>query len=224
MQRTPRRDKGHIRLNPRDLTVLTWIGDQYAIRLDSLQVLLGRAAQQATKVEGQVSESTARQVIDRWKQEDLVATRKFFYREPEWIWLTANGLRQMDFPFKLWTPKVGLLPHFHLVNQVRLHTEQSYKHFCQWRGERLLRQEHRGDTKFHVPDGEVVTNSQEVIAIEVERTVKSRPRVHAISKNLSRQYQRIWYFVTPATRFVISEAVAEYQAEFRLYDLSKIAE
>lgn len=224
MQRTPRRDKGQIRLNCRDLTLLTWVGDQYAIRLDSLQVLLGRSAQQVTKVEGQVSESTARQVIARWKQEDLVATRKFFYREPEWIWLTSNGLRQVDFSFKFWLPSVGKLPHFHLVNQVRLRTEQSYAPLQQWRGERLLRQEHRGDTRFHVPDGEVVTKMQEVIAIEVERTLKPRRRAQEIIENLSRHYQRIWYFVTPMTRAVIAESVADYQAQFRLYDLPQSTE
>ena len=224
MPRPPRRDKGHIRLNPRDLTILTWIGDQYAIRLDCLQVLLGRSAQQATKVEGTVSESTARQVIDRWKQEDLVATRKFFYREPEWIWLTAHGLHQMDFSFKLWPPKVGMLSHFHLVNQVRLRTEHTYEPLQQWRGERLLRQEHRGNTQFHVPDGEVVTNKQEVIAIEVERTLKSRPRVQEIIKKLSRDYQRVWFFVTPGTRPLNKEAGADKQAPFRLNDLAETTE
>lgn len=221
MHRTPRRDKGQIRLNSRDITVLTWIGEQYAVRLDTLQRLLGREAQQATKVEGQVSESTARRVLERWKQERLVSSRKWFYGEPEWVWLTAHGLRQMELPFKAGQPSVALLSHVHLVNLLRLYTEATYKEFKQWRGERLLRQLHRGDSGFHIPDGEVVTDTG-VIAIEVERTLKSRPRVEQIVQTLSHHYQRVWFFVTPETRPLVTEATARQRDRFTLYDLEKL--
>src|SRR5688572_17692514 len=38
---TERRDKGLPQLTPRDRYVLTWIGEQYAVRFDTLEKLLG---------------------------------------------------------------------------------------------------------------------------------------------------------------------------------------
>jgi hypothetical protein len=40
--RKPRCDRGQIQVTERDLWVLRWIGEQYAVRLDHLQELLGR--------------------------------------------------------------------------------------------------------------------------------------------------------------------------------------
>jgi len=219
----PRRDKGQIRLNARDLSLLTWVGDQYAVRLDSLQLLLGREARQPTREAGRLRPSTARRVISRWLQDELVTSRKFFYGEPSWIWLTQRGLRQMAFSFRLWTPKVALLRHVHEVNRVRMHIEQSYASLQHWRGERRLRREHCGDKDFHVPDGEVVTQAHGVIAVEVELSLKARPRLQQIVKTLAHHYPRVWVFVTPVTRTLVAEMTGPYSGQFRLYDLHKVA-
>lgn len=218
-KRKPRSDKGQIRFNSRDLLGLTWIGEQYAVRLDSLQVLLGRQAQQVTKVENQLSESTARRVVERWKQEQLVASRKFFYAEPEWIWLTAHGLRQMDLPYKPKDPSVGQLRHLHLVNRIRLHAEAKYPELQYWRSERRMRYEHSKDSKFHVPDGEVIRTDNQTIAVEIERTLKSRRRIDDIVEKLHRQYAVVWYFVTPETRAAVQAATARARDKFRLLNL-----
>lgn len=219
-----RSDKGLIRLNERDLVSLRWIGGQYAIRLDTLQILLGRLASQSTKEPDRVQESTARRVVARWEQENLVGRRKFFFAQPDWIWLTGRGLHQMDLPYKPWTPKVSQLNHLHDVNRVRLRVEQHYGSKARWRGERQLRIQYRDRTGWHVSDGEVITQGGAVIAVEVELTQKSRKRVDEIVGRLAEQYDRVWYFVNDATRPVITAATRSCQDMVRLYDIEEVRE
>jgi hypothetical protein len=220
-KRKARSDKGQIRFNSRDLLLLKWVGEQYAVRLDSLQVLLGLHALNDTKVENQVSESSARRVVSRWKQEKLVESRKLFYAEPEWVWLTAHGLRHMELPYKPNAPAVSQLLHLHLVNKIRLHVEATYPDFHHWRGERQMRYEHWKDTKFHVPDGEVITTQDIVVAVEIERTLKSRRRIDTIVEQLHRQYAKVWYFVSAETRTVVETATATQREKFDLLELEK---
>lgn len=217
-----RSDKGLIRFNDRDLASLRWIGEQYAVRLDTLQDLLGRLAAQSTKEPDRVQESTARRVVARWEQEKLVGRRKFFFAEPDWIWLTGRGLHQMDLPYKSWTPKVSQLNHLHDVNGVRLRVEQNYAEKAAWRGERTLRLQYRKRSGWHVPDAEVVTQAGAVIAVEVELTQKSRARVDEIVRRLTDQYDRVWYFVNASTRPVIADATRSIQELVRLYDIEDV--
>jgi hypothetical protein len=218
--RKTRSDKGLIRLTDRDLRILTWIGEQYAVRLDTLQELLGRETRQPTKADGCVSASTARRVVARWKQEGLADARKYFYRQPEWVWLTRKGLMQMNLEYSNWSPSVGILKHLHDLNSVRIRIENQFPE-CRWRSERDLRREHRNDSRFHVADGEVHLNGQ-VIAVEVELTQKSMPRVTEIVRQLSRQYDRIWYFVNGQTHPVIERAIGDRAEKFRLYEIDRV--
>ncbi len=197
-----------------------WIGDQYAVRLDTLQELLGRDTRQPTKDDGYVSASTARRVVARWQQEGLADARKYFYRQPEWVWLTRQGLVQMNLNYSNWSPSVGILNHLHDLNRVRIRIEDQFTE-CYWRSERDLRREHRTDKRFHIADGEVHLNGQ-VIAVEVELTQKSMSRVTDIIRRLSHQYDRIWYFVNDQTRPVIEKAVGDRAEKFRLYDIDKV--
>lgn len=219
--REPRRDKGLIRLTDRDLIVLRWIGEQYAIRLDILQLLLGRDAKQETKTPGLVTESTARRVVGRWKAEGLVESRKFFFGKPEWVWLTTAGLSQMNMAYRTWSPKVSTLGHLHRVNQVRLYIEQGYEEAFVWQGERALRKTYRDERSVHVPDAELVTRSG-VIGIEVELTQKSQNRLSDIMDKLAHQYEQVWYFVNQSTESVIHAAIAEYTDKFHLYDIERV--
>lgn len=218
--RKTRSDKGLIRLTERDLQILTWIGNQYAVRLDTLQELLGRDTRQPTKADGCVSTSTARRVVTRWKQEGLADARKYFYRQPEWIWLTRQGLVQMNLRYSNWSPSVGILNHLHDLNRVRIQIEDQFDE-CVWRSERDLRREHWTDKRFHVADGEVHLNGQ-IVAIEIELTQKSMSRVTDIVRRLVHQYDRIWYFVNDQTRPVIEKAIGDRADKFRLYDIDKL--
>ena len=56
--RKQRSDKGTTKLSPRDIRCLRWIGEQYAIRFDQLQVLVGEEPGAETKEAGKVAYST----------------------------------------------------------------------------------------------------------------------------------------------------------------------
>ena len=67
--RKERSDKGSIKITERDLSVLRFIGEQYAVRADQLARLLKRPA------EGALSESGTRAVFTRWEKAGLSASR-----------------------------------------------------------------------------------------------------------------------------------------------------
>ena len=66
--RKKRMDTNAIRLLPRDELALTWIGQQYAMRLDQIQELLAQHADHATTHGSRITESATRNVIARWKK------------------------------------------------------------------------------------------------------------------------------------------------------------
>src|SRR5690242_8449928 len=88
--RKVRQDKGVMRWTERDLEALPWIGEQYAIRMDQLQALLGRWATEPTRVPGQLGIETVRKLVQRWKQAGLVESAVLVRNQPGWVWLTRR--------------------------------------------------------------------------------------------------------------------------------------
>src|SRR5436305_13550368 len=77
--RPPRIDKGTIELTAHDLRCLRWLGEQYTVRFDTLQKLLGREPQNLndhTPRDGVLSERNTRKVVRRWLDEGLVTYKK----------------------------------------------------------------------------------------------------------------------------------------------------
>ena len=200
---------------------LRWVGEQYAVRLDSLGRLLGRTAQGPTKIEGQLQESGVNRVVRRWLQDAVAATRKLYVRQPGWVWLTPAGLRQLELPFKAWHPTIGgRLNHLHHVNEVRLLVEAQYP-TGYWHPERALRREHYGDKEFHIADGEFHFNGR-TYGIEVELTAKSVERARRLAFKVTKQYDRVWYFVNAQTRPVVEEATRQLGNRVRLHEITRI--
>lgn len=127
--RKERSDKGSIKIAERDLSVLTFMGEQYAVRTDQVARLLKRPA------EGTLSESATRAVIARWEKAGLAASRKVIADQPRFVWLTRKGLDEVGLPFKPWTPPAVSLAHIFWTNQVRIHTEDRHP-AASWRSER----------------------------------------------------------------------------------------
>jgi hypothetical protein len=146
-QRKERRDKGRTLITERDLKLLPWIGEQYAVRLDQLQKLLGRDAKRKTLEEGMVSATTAQRVVERWVELGFVEQQKFFYKEPAWLWVSRIGIRQLGLVYRYWEPTVTALEHIYWINQVRLVVEGGRKGIT-WRSERELRHD-RQKKPFH---------------------------------------------------------------------------
>jgi hypothetical protein len=173
-------------LSRRDLEVLVFVGEQYAVRLDQLGVLLDRG------------ERTPQRVVARLRHAGLVEARPLLAGEPAWIWLTPEGRRACGRSFPSWQPRVGMLAHVEAVTWVRLYV-QLRAPSSEWISERTLLKDRRSQSE-HTPDGVVLMASGESHAIEVELTVKSKTRTERILDELSAAHDAVVYFTTPATR------------------------
>lgn len=166
--------------------MLGFVGEQYALRLDQLAVLLER------------SERTPQRVVARLRAAGLIDARPLLAGEPAWLWLTRAGVRASGQRFASWSPRLGMLAHLEAVAWVRLYV-RSRSPESGWVCERTLLRD-RASQAEHVPDAVVVTPSGESHAIEVELTVKSRVRTERILDELSAAHDAVAYFTTPATR------------------------
>jgi len=193
----------HVLFGERDERLLLWIGEQYGVRLDTLQRLVGQEPRKPTKIGNMVSYSAVRKIIDRWRRLGLVGTAPVLAREPSWIWLTQEGMTCVDLPYRVWAPTPAVVKHLHAVNGIRLRVLERHPD-ARWTSERRLRyeselaeratriQEKRGSRR-HLPDAEVRLGEQRV-AVEIELSPKVPTRLQAIMEDLT-QYDTTWYFV-----------------------------
>lgn len=223
-----RRDAGQMRWTERDLTVLPWIGEQYAVRFDQLQVLLSRQLLGVTKEAGQVAASTVHARVARWKEAGLVQTAALLQGEPGWVWLTRKGLRQAGLDYPLWQVSLSShLDHLFACNAARLWVE-ARKPEAEWRSERTLRSEqawtHAGIRLGHRPSAELV-RERDTVAVEVAGVVEQAQRVREALPDLLARYPGCWYVVGSRARPVLSRLLAELgsaiQARVRLIDLAE---
>ena len=229
-QRVVRSDKGRITFTPRDLFVQTWCGEQYAIRLDQLKRLLGQDAQRPTQEPGKVGTSTAQRVVRRWVTAGVVQSKYLIAREPPWIFLTSKGLRELQLPFRPYTPTVAMANHHYWINQVRLWVEQQYP-ADRWVSERWLLKEREGTAAnpLHVVDGEIhrsgIDDDETIIAVEVELTIKGAQRSRRIMQELAERYDGIWYFTNAITHDAVCRTINSLSEEvrklFRVRDLTQ---
>jgi Mn-dependent DtxR family transcriptional regulator len=206
-QRKERSDKGKIILTERDLFGLHWTAEQYGIRIDQLQQLLGRVARKDTKEERRISEPTVKDLVNRWQRAELVKVEKFFYKQPRWVWLTHAGLERLGLPYKVWEASVSALNHVYWVNVVRLYIEATHT-MANWKPERELRFEKGKEG--HTPDAEVELGGF-TYAIEVELTRKKITRLVPIMRTLAsnKDYRAIQYFTTSETEGVVRNGAAQ---------------
>lgn len=211
--RKPRSDKGKIILTERDLFGLHWTAEQYAIRLDQLQVLLGRVARKQTKEARRITEPTVKDLVARWQRAGLVKVEKFFYKQPRWVWLSQQGLQHLGLPYKMWEADVNALNHIFWVNVVRLYIEETYA-LATWKSEREIRFE-KGKAG-HTPDGEVDLG-RETYAIEVELTRKKSTRLIPILRTLASnpEYHVVQYFTLPQTETGVRQAITQLPEALR---------
>lgn len=219
--RKERSDKGSIKITERDLSVLRFVGEQYAVRQDQLARLLKRPA------EGKLSDSATRAVITRWEKAGLTGSRKVIAGEPRFVWLTRKGLDELGLPYKPWTPTAASLAHIFWTNQVRMHTEARHP-AASWTPERALRKgramQSISDHHDHEVDAEVAL-PHGVVAVEVELTSKSVERRRSIMAEVAKRYATVWYFAPPNVAALLQETAGSLReaARVRVYPLEAVA-
>jgi DNA-binding CsgD family transcriptional regulator len=103
-----RADAGVVRATERDLRLLRWVAQQYAVSIPQLARLMGR------------SEHAARWLRGRWQRAGWAQGRTLLVGRPVFVWLTRDGSRVAGVGFKVWEPNAGALAHIEAVNEVRL--------------------------------------------------------------------------------------------------------
>lgn len=219
--RKERSDKGSIKITERDLAVLGFIGEQYAVRHDQLARLLRRPAT------GSLSESATRAVLARWEKAGLASSRKIIGDEPKFVWLTRSGLDEVGLPFKPWTPTAASLAHLFWTNQVRMHTEARHPDAA-WRSERELRKgrvmQSVSTGQDHAVDAEILL-SEGVVGVEVELTAKSVERRRSIMAEVVSRYATVWYFAPRNVAALLEETAPSVagRERVRIYGLEQVA-
>ena len=193
-----RADAGYAQATERDLRVLRFVGEQFAVTLPQLQQLLGVT-----------DPRSARKVRDRWRAAGWIECRKLVMALPPLIWLTHGGHRTAGIDYKVWEPSAAMAAHIAAVTDVRLFVAERLP-AVGWTCERDL---HRQATtaagrRAHRPDA-VLDDQGRQIAIEVELTQKSRRRLTAIVNELLSGYDAAWYFAAPGARPAVEAIAAE---------------
>jgi hypothetical protein len=167
----------------RDITVLRWISEQFAVRTDVIRWLLGG--------DRPLSEGRTRQVIDRWRRAGLVNQQRFFLGAEPVVWPTREGLRLVLDGYRARTPALSMLAHIHAVSIVRLGLERRGA-VTGWVPERALFRT-RSSPDIHVADGEYTDPEGRRTAVEIELTVKAADRLRRIISDLTLEYDHVLY-------------------------------
>lgn len=187
-----------VQITERDLEVLAWIADQYAVRTDVICWLLGEGRA--------LSDSRTRAIVARWQRAGLVDSRRFFAGAPNVVWPTRAGTNLVRPGWRSRPPNLALLAHHHTVSQVRLAIERR-GHGTDWVSERVLYKE-RATPDAHVADGTFLSSRGPVTAVEVELTLKSADRLRDIVRDLTLDHEAVLYVVGTATIGRAVEAAA----------------
>ena len=196
-RRRRRADLGSVRFSERDRELLGLVGEQFAVTVEQLAVVSGR------------SYATARWLRDRWRKAGWVESRQLAAGGPAFVWLSREGTRVAQSPYRTWRPNPSLVGHIEAVTEVRLLLERQLR-LGVWECERSLAKAawSRSQRRPHLPDGVLETDRGRV-AIEVELQRKSRVRLNAILADLAQRYPQIWYFAASGTLPLLRELAVE---------------
>jgi hypothetical protein len=186
----------------RDVAALRFVGEQYAVRLDVLAVLLGRLSPGEPRDGAMLGERTLRRRLGRWEQAGWVVRRRMLGHT--WVLPTRVGLRLVGLDFDCWEPAASRLAHHYAVALVRL-AREPVPGQVGWVCERELWRR-RGRASWHLADGALpapvpagwqgISEAWELVEVELHQ--KARPRLLAALKTRAPHTARITYYV-PAT-------------------------
>jgi hypothetical protein len=201
-------------LTARDAAALRFLGEQYAVRVDVLAVVLGRLSPALPQAPGTLGPRTLRQRLARWQQAGWVERRRLLGHT--WVLPTRAGLRLAGLPFDVWEPAESRLAHHHAVSLVRL-AREPVPGRGGWVCERELWRR-RGRASWHIADGAMPVPvppswqqqgiDQAWELVEVELTQKTRPRLVAVLKTRAPHTAHVTYYVPAALQAVLSAQLA----------------
>lgn len=188
--RKTRSDKGVYQLTERDMYVLTYIADQYAMRFDQVRQLLSDDPQGKTKAE-LLAVPTVQTKINKWVKAGWAKYRRWLADGPGWVWVTKAGLAALELDgYLAKPPAVTRLAHIYAVNEVRYQID-----YHLWTSERAVRAELEEGDKHPIPDAVIEDEEGIETAIEVEISIKKPLDLVEKMKRLLPHYDLIHFYV-----------------------------
>lgn len=223
-RRKTRSDKGLIMATERDVYVLAWISEQYAVRFDQIQKLLARFPDKDKPFRNGKfpAATTVRDQLARWKAAGWIEYERALGAGNSWAWATKKGLGMVDLDeiYKARRPADTRIKHCFAVNNVRLWMDRRYT----WISERRLRSEivvKKGEKIGAIPDAMIVHPKQGRVAIEVQISPLKPAEMFVKVRNLVREYHStaetigyeakyptIWFYVpSEGLKDAVEEAI-----------------
>ncbi len=200
---------------------MRWIAEEGGAQFGQVQHVLARLSSHPEKLTNpaMLSVQRTRKKKDRWRKDGLIEYKLFEAKGKGWLWLSRKGMEYVGLgDLRYYEPKLESLRHLYYVNQARLYVEQQRPEDI-WKSERLIRYEQPafsvGKKAPHIPDALLYKPSGEIIAIEVELTLKKRERILEALKELTSTYHRIWYFVAQPVWAPFEVALAQLPEHLR---------
>jgi hypothetical protein len=195
--RRRRADYGSSRFWERDRELLSFVSEQYAITTEQLASLIATGPRAAYNLR------------DRWRRLGWVESHQLIWRGPAFLWLTRNGTRIAESPYRTRRPDPGRAAHLRAVTDTRLLLEHELR-LGAWECERSLARRlwERARPTCHLPDA-LLETARGRIAIEVELTLKGATRLELILDEVGRTYPEVWYFASPRVAPTLRRLAAE---------------
>jgi hypothetical protein len=201
----------------RDVAALAWIAQQYAVRADTLALLLGRLSPDIPRTVHRwhyapgrsaelpaLAEATVRYHLRRWLRAGWIRPQPALGRT--WIVPTRGGLELAGSGYRPWTLVPSQLNHLHAVAVVRLAIEAANPE-AEWVSERALtRLRAQRREAWWRPDGGLVVADAAVNGtpplhtIEVELTPKHLAKLQEVLEHRYPGEVQTTYFTPPAHR------------------------
>ena len=191
-----------IGITERELSVLRWVGEQYAVPMALLADLLI----DGHEVEPMSAPRLARRAAERLGQLGYADRRPLLGQQ--WLIPTRTGLRAAGLSYGAQTPAPILLEHIETVARLRLHLAHAQPD-AEWESERSIRRQWGGSRVRRV-DGALWWPNEDATGIEVELHVKKLPRYQGIVHDLDPSWNAgVWWFTRPEHVATLARRLAE---------------
>lgn len=233
---------GRRKLGRRKRACLRWVAEQFTVSIpDFIRVL--NLHPDTRKPLGYDS---GWRVMKRFKDEGLIATKQVHPDLPQFIYLTEQGLKQLDLAFPFYEPRTyeyveqvdkatgevypvllgKAIFHTDAVNKARLYFEERYGDVG-WRSERLIRQDERREAASkweHRPDAQAFPEEKHT-SVQAENTNKGISRLEDILLYQWLTFEQTYYFCTNASTYaLVRDKVQELDPDLSHFKLVKPAD
>ncbi|WP_201360037.1 hypothetical protein [Dictyobacter formicarum] len=153
-------------LAPQDFSILTLVMQQRAIRLDQMVCFLTACKRRSHNHPTFSSKSSIHNRIEHLQREGLLNLEQIEQGQPAWMWLTKQGVHILGTTAPWKCPGRHTLPFLYATNRVRLLLTEQHPQ-ATWRSQQQLKNTEKGSNVSSLPTAELLTESEQRIAIHV---------------------------------------------------------